>query len=118
MQNGSGGEGVQENLSLLLLHYKHAAKCGYPQVALKLGNGSDTADETGSGKAAPEGVGAVGNTKELKVVNDAREDQLGTDNNRGGGTGTKLGDGQDVDNDKEGTDDTSGPGPPGGFGES
>lgn len=82
---------------------------------LEGGNDGDTADKTEGSDSAEDGEGAFVDTKETKVVNDAREDQFGRDENGGRGSGTEGGDGQDGDGDIDGTEDTTRPGPDGGF---
>lgn len=113
MQKGEEWGRVEENPSLVTTLQTCSKLWAVLDNLLELGDGGDTANETDGGEPTPEGVGAVIDAKELEVVNDAGEDQLSTDDDGRGRTGAELGDGQDVDDDKEGTDDSSGPGPPG-----
>lgn len=80
---------------------------------LELGDGSDATDQTSSCETTPDGVLTVLDSKESKVVDDAREDQLSADDDGSGGTSSKFGNRQDVDDDENCSNHSSSPCPPG-----
>lgn len=84
-------------------------------LPLEGGNDGNTANETKGSQGTEDCKGTLVDAKETEMVNDAREDQLGGDENSSGSSSAEGGDGENGDGDIDGAEDTTCPSPDGSF---
>lgn len=81
-------------------------------MPLEFGNHTNAADQADGSNATPDRELTVRDTKQRKVVNDTGKHELRADNDGRGSTGTEFWDSKNGNDDKNGSNHTSSPGPP------